>query len=125
MLAHHGIAAERGAGGRRLAPHGPVSSALRAGTHAVFERAADLELITPLTDAGITHAVASPVHWHGRHFGGLFLADRGGTRFDADQVAFAEALARRSPARSTPPTCGAPSARKARLRPPSPASARS
>ncbi len=93
VLAHHGIAAERGAGDRRLAPHGPVNSALRAGRTLVFERAADLELITPLTDAGITHAIASPVHWHGRHFGGLFLADRGGTRFDADQVAFAEALA--------------------------------
>ena len=70
-----------------------VDAALRAGRTLVFERAADLELIRELTDTGVTHAVAAPVHWHGRHFGGLVFADRSGARFDADQIAFAEAIA--------------------------------
>ena len=92
VLAHHGIA-ERDPSRRRLAPHGAVDAALRAGRTLVFERAADLELIRELTDTGVTHAVAAPVHWHGRHFGGLVFADRSGARFDADQIAFAEAIA--------------------------------
>jgi PAS domain S-box-containing protein len=78
---------------RRFTDRGPYGIALRQGRTLLLDRAAGIGPVSLLEEAGIERAVAAPIHWQGRHFGGLVLAHRGGETFDVDQVAFAEALA--------------------------------
>ena len=94
VVAARGLAPEvlATAPSRRFDQRGPFSIALRQGT-LVFDRAAGVGPVSLLEEVGIAHAVVAAVHWHGRHFGGLVLAQRAGDGFDADQIAFAEALA--------------------------------
>ena len=94
VIAQRGLAPEAlaAASERPFNQRGPFSTALRQGT-LVFDRAAGIGPIALLEKAGIGHAVVAAVHWHGRHFGGLVLAQREGEGFDPDQIAFAEALA--------------------------------
>ena len=77
---------------RRFNQRGPFSTALRQGT-LVFSRAAGIGPVEALDEAGIERAVVAAIHWQGRYFGGLVLAQRGDQAFDSDQIAFAEALA--------------------------------
>jgi PAS domain S-box-containing protein len=94
VMAQCGLAADvlTVARDRRFNQRGPYSTALRQGT-LVLHRSAGLGPVPVLEQAGIERAVVAAVHWHGRHFGALVLANRGDVAFDADQVAFAEALA--------------------------------
>lgn len=77
---------------RSFNQRGPFSTALREGT-LLLDRAAGTGPLGLLELAGIERAIVAPIHWHGRHFGGLALAHRGDHEFDADQIGFAEALA--------------------------------
>jgi PAS domain S-box-containing protein len=94
VIAHRGLSPQVAAMARdRLFDQrGRFNTALRLGP-LTFNRAAGIGPVHELEQAGIACAVVAPIHWHGRYFGGLVLANRGDTGFDADQVAFAEAVA--------------------------------
>ncbi|MBX3028276.1 PAS domain S-box protein [bacterium] len=94
VIAQCGLAADvlAMARDRRFDQRGPYSTALRQGT-LILHRAAGVGPSPALELAGIERAVVAAVHWQGRYFGGLVLAQRADVAFDADQVAFAEALA--------------------------------
>jgi PAS domain S-box-containing protein len=95
IIAHHGLPAEflGPDGDRQFDLNGPVNAVLRRQGTIVLDRTAGGDTTELLRQTGLERAVVAPIEWHGRHFGGLGLGRRDDADFDADQVAFAVALA--------------------------------
>ena len=111
---------------QRFDQRGPFNTALPPGHVGRSIARAGIGPVRLLEAAGIERAVVAAIHWHGRHFGGLVLANRGDRRASIPIRSPSPRRWRiRSAPPSTPPTCAPPSARRAKWPAPSPASARS
>ena len=95
VIAQHGLPASflEAAGARDFNLEGPVNEIVRRQGTAVIDRTAGSGVAQLLVETGLASAIVAPILWHDRYFGALGLGRRDEAPFDADQIAFAVALA--------------------------------